>query len=340
MPDDKKAAAAATVAAPIKPDVKTEVSYLGARLSEKSTYGGLSFVIGLVLPTLIHLDPSLAGTSVDTIVTVISYLGMGVGGVLTIFFPEKGSPVGKINPLGMGVIAIAFAGVLARLFLAGLVLAVLFACIGPASAQTATPAPAPIVAKAPPVYNFAAPQPAACSAASCPAFYTGGTLIGIGGNADLIGGGLNNSIFQGGGMVGVDAGYRFWNGSWYFGGEVSALLQSQAGGNVTNFAPGGFVGIAGVKLGGNAAAFFDQGSTPATQGAISIPQQLKSSLMAPYIEFADVIRSNGSEFATGAGAEFVIGGGWTMDVAYLYAPAINSMAALNLIKLGINFNWK
>lgn len=289
------------------------LGWLATRLQEPSSYVGIVTVV-------------LAAFHLSAIANPVVSILVGIGGVLAFVLPERALRDGAAVILLALAIGFALFGALAT----------------PAVAADAPPATAPALA---PLHRIK-PQPiqflvpAVCTAASCPSFYTGGILIGLGGNANLIGGGLNNSIFQGGGMIGLDAGYRYWNGSWYFGGEVAGLLQSQSGASVVNFAPGGFVGIVGVKLGGNAAAFFNQGTTTATQAPISIPAQLQSSLMAPYIEFADVIRSNGSEFASGAGAEFVVGGGWTFDAAYLYAPPINNMAALNLIKFGFNYNWK
>lgn len=74
-----------------KENVEQEIGYVGARLREKSTYGGLAIAVGLALPLLTKLDPQLAGTNIDTIVTGLSYVGMGVGIFIGIFLPEKGS---------------------------------------------------------------------------------------------------------------------------------------------------------------------------------------------------------------------------------------------------------
>lgn len=74
-----------------KESAEQEISYLGARLREKSTYGGLAVLVGLVLPYLTRLDPGLAHTSVNTIVTAISDLGIGIGLFIGIVLPEKGS---------------------------------------------------------------------------------------------------------------------------------------------------------------------------------------------------------------------------------------------------------
>ena len=95
MADDVKAAPKVD-----KAEVEQEVSYIGARLSEKSTYAGLSILIALALP-------HFAGAS--DLVTAITDVGMGIGILVSISLPEKGSPVGKINSLGMGVLMLAIA---------------------------------------------------------------------------------------------------------------------------------------------------------------------------------------------------------------------------------------
>jgi hypothetical protein len=126
--------------APNKQNAGQEISYLGARLREKSTYGGLAVAVGLALPFLIKLDPHLAGTNADTIVTAISYVGMGVGIFIGIFLPEKGSKA-----------------VIAFLIGAPIALALLGS---PAHAQSRVAAarPAPAVSSAPAVPQFQLPQ--------------------------------------------------------------------------------------------------------------------------------------------------------------------------------------
>lgn len=69
-----------------------KIGYIGLRLREKSTYGGLSVAVGLVLPFLIKFDPALANSGVDTIVTGLSYAGMAIGIFIGVFLPENGSP--------------------------------------------------------------------------------------------------------------------------------------------------------------------------------------------------------------------------------------------------------
>lgn len=67
-----------------------EIGYIGSRLREKSTYGGLAVVVGLVLP-IIAPKLGISGTNVDAWVNGIAYLGMGAGVFIGIFLPENGS---------------------------------------------------------------------------------------------------------------------------------------------------------------------------------------------------------------------------------------------------------
>ena len=75
MADDVKAAPALDTA-----KVEQDVSWIGARLREKSTYAGLLVLLGLVAPHL--TDPS-------ALVSALSMIGMGVGGLIAIILPEK-----------------------------------------------------------------------------------------------------------------------------------------------------------------------------------------------------------------------------------------------------------
>lgn len=133
MADDKKAAAAAAVAAPINQvQVATEVSYLGARLREKNTYGGLAVALGIAAGLLHNYFPQIGSIDPNTLATALQYLGLGIGALIGIFLPEKGSPVGKINSFGMGVLVF--------------ILAVGFALVTPALAMAKSPDQAAIAA--------------------------------------------------------------------------------------------------------------------------------------------------------------------------------------------------
>lgn len=63
-----------------------EISWLGARLREPSTYAGLGTLASAA--AFFHLIP--AGSGID-LVKYVTMVGMGIGGVIAIALPEKGS---------------------------------------------------------------------------------------------------------------------------------------------------------------------------------------------------------------------------------------------------------
>lgn len=65
-----------------KATVDKDVSWIGARLREKSTYAGLVVLIGLAFP---HV------TNAAGYADALSMIGMGAGALIAIVLPEKGS---------------------------------------------------------------------------------------------------------------------------------------------------------------------------------------------------------------------------------------------------------
>jgi hypothetical protein len=61
-----------------KARAERDISWLGARLREPSTYAGLATLLGVVGMTL---DPSL--------LKYLSMIGMGAGGIIAFFLPEQ-----------------------------------------------------------------------------------------------------------------------------------------------------------------------------------------------------------------------------------------------------------
>ena len=178
-----------------------------------------------------------------------------------------------------------------------------------------------------------------CTPQNCSGWYGGATLVGQGTNADIIGQGINNSVFSAGGMVGIDGGFRLWNGSYFFAAEADVLYQSGNSSALTNFTPSGFAGMALVKAGIGLAPLFGGGVAAPSQGPVAVPAQFLPSLMSPYIATGPIWRRGGSVWGSGAGFESVLGPRWTLDLSYLYAPPANNMNATNLVKLGVNYNW-
>lgn len=87
MADEMKAAPKADDA----PDVEQKVSWLGARLREKSTYAGLTVVVSLLLPFFAKFLPQLAGADPSQIAGYLSAIGIATGGLIAIVAPDKGA---------------------------------------------------------------------------------------------------------------------------------------------------------------------------------------------------------------------------------------------------------
>lgn len=194
------------------------------------------------------------------------------------------------------------------------------------------------------------PVSSGCTQLQCSGWYGGFNIMGVGSNMDILGSGINGSVFAGGGSIGLQGGYQFWNGDFFFAAE--AFGDYTVNGNPVIAGTGSqprYVFGQLAKFGGKLSALFGASTTPGTttptQGTtpIAIPSSLSAALISPYVQFGAVERPWGSGWATGAGAEFVIASGWNLDLSYLYVkyanPNLNlvqSEASENLIKLSLN----
>jgi hypothetical protein len=283
-------------------------------LREPSTYGGLSTIAAGA--ALFHLIPS--GSSTD-LVKDITMIGMGLGGLLAIVLPESGrrapkAPGPAISPLAV----LALAGFLA-----------LFGFGSARAADLAKKAEADATSTG--VINQL------CDQTQCQGFYAGFSLYGEGGNADIVQNGLNGSVFAGGGMLGGNVGWESWSNGYFIAAQFDALLASTSAADTTGFAPGGFVGLLHAKLGGSMSKLF--GTSPAPQGAITVPTQLQSSLMAPYLDFCTAIRQGVTQWCGGAGAQFFISKRWTADLVYDYGAPTTKVNALQVVGLQADYHF-
>ena len=207
-----------------------------------------------------------------------------------------------------------------------------------ATLTLSTSAFAQMVYKAPPI-SFVNQT---CTTSNCSGFYGGLSLYGEGGNANVIGNGINGSVFAGGGMIGANVGWQLWNGSWFAALQGDGLFESAPSSTTTGFVPGGFVGMLHAKVGGNAAALFNISPTaPApSQGPISIPAQLLSSLMSPYVDLGCIaFRKNTTQWCSGAGAQFNIGNRWTADIVYDYGAPTTKVNALQTVGIQADYHF-
>ena len=58
--------------------------------------------------------------------------------------------------------------------------------------------------------------------------------------------------------------------------------------------------------------------------------------MSPYVAVGAIQHNVVSQFATGAGADFLLATNWDLDLRYMYAPAVGRIGAENLVTLGLN----
>jgi hypothetical protein len=163
--------------------------------------------------------------------------------------------------------------------------------------------------------NKAAASPAGCSVSYCVGAFVGGTVINSGGNIDIIGTGLQGLAENGIGL-GVQAGYEYWDGKLYaaalapFAYNVNLNAPPQSG--ISNKVSYGVIGRVGVSL----SSAFGLASTSGTP--VTLPQQLLSSLMTPYVNFGIMSQYGQASLVSGAGVEALIATNWTLNADYLH----------------------
>jgi len=221
-----------------------------------------------------------------------------------------------------------------------------------AAALLATPAyAADVNAQTAPATPTKAPYtaPAPCTVSSCSGFYIGGNIAGSGSSLDVLNEGIGNSLLSGGGAFGADVGYRFWNGTYYFGAEVF--------GDYSELSLGPGLGYQSSYLFGEVAKFglafpglFGQSGAASTTGSqspvpVTVPAGLASALIAPYLQVGGVERPWGVGWAVGAGAEFVLAAHWNLDLSYLNVQYNNatinpivSEQSENIFKISLNYH--
>lgn len=153
---------------------------------------------------------------------------------------------------------------------------------------------------------------------SCTGLYIGAGIAGQGSNADIVGNGINGSVFAGGMVPTVDVGYQYAQGKWIFAAEFdlgyamgSAATIAGAGSNMN-----GLRMTELFKAGGNLQALLG------TQTPITIPPVLANAVIAPYVGVGQTQWQLVNAWANGtvgaAGVLFDIGPYWFGDLRYSY----------------------
>lgn len=180
-----------------------------------------------------------------------------------------------------------------------------------------------------------------CTPQNCSGWYGGFGVMGDGTNADIVGNGINGSVFAAGGALKAQGGYQFWSGSFFaaldLGVGYEFTTNVSAGIPVNNGGGSKFVGLETIKLGYN---FFPSTQTaPVATGQSSVPLIVPANLLAattPYFRFGGMQRRGINEWVNGAGVQTVIAAGWTSDVSYLYAPSQQGVPATSLVLIELN----
>jgi opacity protein-like surface antigen len=189
-----------------------------------------------------------------------------------------------------------------------------------------------------------APAPASpnCTVAKTTGFYAGVNAIGVGSNLDIAGQGLAGSLFAAGGLAGANVGFQYCKGNYFGAVELSADYDLSG---MTPGAGGRFLVLETIKAGGSLASLIGGSATPATPSpTINLPAALNAQLISPYVVLGAAQRSFGTGMVTGAGMDFALGGGWSLDLSYLYIKYDGAMASSvlgvsneNLVKIGLNY---
>lgn len=180
-----------------------------------------------------------------------------------------------------------------------------------------------------------------CIAGACSGWYAGFGIMGDGSNVDVVANGINGSVFSTGGVLKVQGGYQFWNGSWF-----AALDASVGYEYTTNVSPNlpvsnpltsRIVATELVKLGYN---FFPSAAAAVTVPAQSpVPLTVPANLLAsstPYVTFGGMQRRGKNEWVSGVGVQTVIAAGWSTDVKYLHAPSQQGEPATSIVMFELN----
>lgn len=189
------------------------------------------------------------------------------------------------------------------------------------------------------------PTSSVCTPTNCSGWYAGVNLTGAMTNANVIGNGINGSVAAGGQSIGVQGGYQFANGTWFFGPEFDANYIVNGNSNVTGGAPSKYRVGEYMKVGTALSNLLNIGGA-ATVGP-GIPAALANSVISPYIIAGAVQSGIGQGWATGAGVEFALAAHWFVDTRYTYVnyggganvSPTETAKSENLVTVGFNYKF-
>jgi hypothetical protein len=183
----------------------------------------------------------------------------------------------------------------------------------------------------------------ACTITMCSGFYFGGHVEGSGDNADILGSGINGSVFANGAGLGAHAGYQLWNGNFFGAFEIGGTYYT---GTVPNLDPtfrDDRWAVDYLFKGGLGLQNFFNSAPAGSQGPANIIQSLNAALISPYFIVGGRTRSFGSGLAAGGGAQYTLGGGWNAFAEYMHVNYNEKVGVLqtsigseNVVRAGIN----
>lgn len=149
-----------------------------------------------------------------------------------------------------------------------------------------------------------------CTKTDCSGAFVGANLAGLGTSLDVLGSGVNQSLFGGGGMIGANAEYQLWNGKYLA--AFGAMGDYEVNVNGPTISKNRMLGIAYVKLGvGLAGVFALPTTSPGTLSA-----DLQGAFLTPYATFGAVPFGN-QGWVSGAGMSFALAPLWKLNLDYM-----------------------
>jgi opacity protein-like surface antigen len=201
-----------------------------------------------------------------------------------------------------------------------------------------------------PVLKAPALKQSTCTVTDCSGLFVGFNVAGVGSNLDILGSGINNSVFAGGGMIGGNAGYQLWNGQFFAAAEFS--VDARFNTNMAGAPNDKFLALGLVKAGAALGNLFGAG-TPGTttsptpsQAPINLAIIPGTAMLSPYALLGGAWSQRGTGWATGAGSEFLLAKGWNLDVKYIHinyaggqttaipGAVVNQSGAENIVMAG------
>jgi hypothetical protein len=175
--------------------------------------------------------------------------------------------------------------------------------------------------------------PFVCNTNQCTGWFAGVTLMGAGSNADIIGQGLDNSVFANGGVVGGVIGAQYWMNGIFLGVENTlgySFGNPATVGNGQASVGGSGIDIFWFEAGGSLGDLFGSGTTP-----VAINNALISDLIAPYFGTGPAVAFSGNStigsssfWTSGAGVRYLLPNAnrpILLDFKYVYGVNNNTV---------------